>query len=95
MRSIKWLLAAAALAGVAAVSGCAYDDTYSSNPYAYNDFQYDRYAYGYPNYYVAPSVSFGLARLRYGSKWNSRADPGLSSAANSRNTSKSRRSASF
>ena len=72
MRSIKWLLAAAALAGVAAVSGCAYDDTYSSNPYAYNDFQYDRYAYGYPNYYVAPSVSLGLAYDRRDRFWDGR-----------------------
>ena len=74
MRSIKWLLAGAALATVAAVSGCAYDDTYyNNNPYAYNDFQYDRYAYG-PDYYVAPPVvTFGATYERHywdGRRWH-------------------------
>lgn len=64
----KWILA---VAGAAALAGCA------SDPYYYNDRYYDGYAYrdgsvyrdypytyyGYgPGYYVSPpSVSFGLA----------------------------------
>jgi hypothetical protein len=73
MKARKWILAAAAVAAVAAVSGCAYDPYYDNN-YAYRDYRYDRYGYGSDYYVAPPAVAFGYTydRRHYwdGRRWH-------------------------